>query len=175
MNTEPTNAEYERYFELTDPDDDGDLTASELLELERLESLISPWMYSIDVHELAIECHGLIAVTETFEDGGIYTRWISDRFAVVPEHRQREIDGDTRFMWAILPFDEQPSDACSLFFEDGKFRRDEPELLNWPGDIWVYQSIQARRAYKQHFGSEFPDSYSDCQGVIEKWIGQLNI
>lgn len=175
MNTEPTNAEYERYFELTHADNEEDLTASEILELERLKSLISPWMYSVDFHELAIENHGLIAVPETLEDGGVYTRWISDRFVVVPEHRQREIDGHTRFIWAILPFDEQPSSACSLFFEDGKFRRDEPERLNWPFDRWVYESIKARRTYKQQFGSEFPDSYSDCRGVIEKWIGQLNI
>jgi hypothetical protein len=173
MNTEPTNAEYDRYFELSDQE--NDLTPAEDQELKRLSSLISPWLYMSDFHDLAIESHGLIAVPETLEDGGIFTRWISERFAVIPEHSQRRIDGDTRFVWAILPFDEEPWDACSLFFEDGRFRRDKPELLEWPFQRWIYESIGARRAYKQHFGSEFHSFYGVREDAIGKWIEQLNI
>lgn len=175
MNTEPTEAEYERYFELTNNDRDRDLTPAEEQECKRLDPLVSPWLYVIDSHELAIDSHGLIAVPERLEGGSIYTHWISDRFAVIPEHRQRSIDGHTRFMWAILPFDEQPVYACSLFFEVGKFRRDAAKLLNWPFHVWVYHSIKAREAYKQHFGSEFHTSYgAGCNG-IDKWIAHLNI
>ena len=175
MNTEPTDAEYERYFELCEPSEEGEeLTAAEWQEFERLKSLVSPWQYTIN-KKLAIENHGLTAVTITLDDGGIYTRWISDRFAVIPEHWYRKMDGHTRFIWAILPFDEQPVYACSLFFEDGKFRRDGAELLNWPFHRWIYESIKAREAYKQHFGSEFHTSYGGGDDGIDKWIGQLNI
>ena len=176
INTEPTDAEYERYFELANGyGSDSELTTAEEQALDRLGSLVSPWLHRIDNHELAIDSHGLIAVPEIFEDGGIYTHWISDRFAVVPQHRTRRIDGDTRFVWAILPFDEQPADACSLFLDDGKFRRDRPELLNWRFDRWIYESIKARSAYKQHFGLEFPHFYGGGKDAIDKWIGQLNI
>lgn len=176
MSTEPTDAEFERYFELNEPPEEGEeLTADEEQELERLESLVSPWMYTIDYHELAIENHGLIAVPRTLESGVTYTHWISDRFAVIPEHLQREIDGHTRFIWAILPFDDQPVYACSMFFEEGKFRRDGPELLNWPFHIWIYNSIRAREAYKQHFGSEFHTTYGGGDNGIDEWIAQLNI
>lgn len=172
MSAEPTNAEYERFFELSQGE--VDLTAAELTELMRLESLVSPWLYTVKVYELGLEGHGLIAVPETFDCGFVHTHWISSRFAVIPEHRQREIDGDTRFTWAILPFDEQPTYACSLIFEAGRFRRDSPEKLMWPFDVWVFESIQARRAYVRHFGSEFPDSHGSCEDAIEKWIEKLN-
>ncbi|MEX2580605.1 MAG: hypothetical protein WD342_16225 [Verrucomicrobiales bacterium] len=181
MSREPTDAEYERYFKLHDlanevSDIGDDLTDAENRELKRLEPLIAPWLYIMDVSALAIEDHGLTGVSVSRYEMGDFTRWISDRFAVIPEHRKRPIDGLTHFAWAILPFDEQPVYACSMFFEDGKFRRDEPELLDWDFDRWVWESIQARRAYKNHFGIEFPDdSHSSCEGEIEKWIEKLNI
>jgi hypothetical protein len=178
MNNEPTDEEYARYYELCEPSEEGDdLTDDEAQELQRLKSLVHPWQYTIDVHELAIENHGLIAVSEELDSGLIYTHWISELFAVIPQHWQREIDGHTRFIWAVLPLNDEPVYACSLFFEDGKFRRDRPELLDWPFNLWIYHSIKARRAYRQHFGSEFPKFPSGVcgEGDIDKWIGQLNI
>ncbi len=172
MLTEPTPNEYDRFFELSNPE--RDLTPVEEAECYRLELLVDPWLYALDSHNLAIEASGLISVPEPLEAGGTYTRWITDRFAVIPEHRQRRADLQTRFLWAILPLDEEPHWACSLVFEDGKFRRDEPELLNWPFHVWVYHSILSRNAYKQHFGSEFPSSLLGGDDKIEEWISLLN-
>lgn len=171
MKTKPTDAEYDRYFELSEREDN--MTDIENKELRRLGSLVSPWMYSIVGHELAIENHGLTLVKQI--GGHAKSRWISDHFTVRPQHWWRAIDGDTRLLWAILPFNEQPVYACSMVFEDGKFRRKEASLMDWPFHVWIYESIQARRAYKQHFGSEFPDHVHLHEDEIGKWIRKLNI
>ncbi len=173
VNTEPTNAMYDRFFQLSHVI--RELTPEEDQELQSLESLVSPWLYEMNIRELAIKRHSLIAVADTDEDGSTDTRWITDRFAVLPEHSRRGIDGHTRYLWAIIPFDEQPDCACSMVFENGVFRREEAELLHWPFHVWVYHSIKSRNAYKQHFGSEFPTSLHGSDSAIDTWIAGLNL
>ena len=112
---------------------------------------------------------------ETFDDGAICTRWVTDRFMVIPAHRQRRIDGHTKFLWAILPLDEQPAAACSMVFEDGKFRRDEPGRLSWEFHLWIYYWGKGREAFKRHFGSDFTSSKFMGEEEIDGWIASLNV
>ena len=179
MSREPTTAQYRRYSELCyRANVEGNISDAEDEEFDRLEAIVTPWLYTVDDGELAIENHGLIPVVVSHHGSGKLIRWISDRFAVIPSHRQREVDRDTRFCWAILPFHEQPVNVCSLLFEGGKFRRESADVLKWPIYRWIRESILARRAFEKHFGSEFPDDPLDscepCQHEIEKWIRKLN-